>query len=208
METCNKVTVKIFGQEYTIVGETPADQITQVAAYVDEKMREISGGSMGAPLGPLAVLTAVNVADEYFQTQRGAEELKRKNLQLEQDAAKYVQLWEEAKKNFIQYKEQAQASAGQEESAKKQLAAQQNENEALRRQIDKMESEAETMQKKYADLLERLDSQEEAGESSKAELKNLEDKCREIENNFFDLQMENIQLKGELDRYKKIVESE
>ena len=32
--------------------------------------------------------------------------------------------------------------------------------------------------------------------------KEVEDKCRELENSFFDLQMENLQLKKELERQK------
>ena len=33
-------------------------------------------------------------------------------------------------------------------------------------------------------------------------IKEVEDKCRELENSFFDLQMENLQLKKELERQK------
>jgi len=37
-------------------------------------------------------------------------------------------------------------------------------------------------------------------------LQELEAKCKDMESSFFDLQMENIHLKGDLDRYKKIVD--
>jgi hypothetical protein len=37
-------------------------------------------------------------------------------------------------------------------------------------------------------------------------IKELEVKNKELENNYFDLQMENIQLKGEMERYKRLVE--
>ena len=33
-------------------------------------------------------------------------------------------------------------------------------------------------------------------------VKEVEEKCRELENSFFDLQMENLQLKKELEKYK------
>ena len=49
-------------------------------------------------------------------------------------------------------------------------------------------------------------AREEAGESSTTAIRELESKCKEMESSFFDLQMENIQLKGELERYQKIVE--
>ena len=38
----NKVTVRIYGQEYTISGERDPETIQEIAAYVDEKMKEIS----------------------------------------------------------------------------------------------------------------------------------------------------------------------
>ena len=33
-------------------------------------------------------------------------------------------------------------------------------------------------------------------------VQDIENKCRELENSFFDLQMENLQLKKELEKYK------
>ena len=35
-------------------------------------------------------------------------------------------------------------------------------------------------------------------------VREVEDKCKELENSFFDLQMENLQLKKELEKYKNI----
>ena len=58
----------------------------------------------------LAILTAVNCADEYFKNIRLTNDLKSKNEQLEKDTQHYVQLWDEAKKNFLQYKEDAKTS--------------------------------------------------------------------------------------------------
>ena len=38
---------------------------------------------------------------------------------------------------------------------------------------------------------------------AEASIKELEDKCKELENSFFDIQMENIQLKKEVGNYKR-----
>jgi len=51
-----------------------------------------------------------------------------------------------------------------------------------------------------------MKSQEENKISNSSIVKELEAKCRDVESSFFDLQMENIQLKGEVDRYKKMME--
>ena len=70
--------------------------------------------------------------------------------------------------------------------------------EELKRQNQMLLSQNEEMK-------ERLAHQEVSGISSEsAELiSQLENKCKDIESSFFDLQMENIRLKGELDQFKK-----
>jgi cell division protein ZapA (FtsZ GTPase activity inhibitor) len=62
----NKVTVRIYGQDYTITGEKSQAYIERVAQHVDEVMSAISDAVGGASASSLAVLTAVNIADEFF----------------------------------------------------------------------------------------------------------------------------------------------
>ena len=62
-----KVGVRIYGQDYTISGERDEQTIVEIAAYVDAKMREIGRFFAGGAQGSLAVLAAVNVADELFE---------------------------------------------------------------------------------------------------------------------------------------------
>ena len=102
----NKVKVKIYGQEYVIAGEKTKEEIIQVAAHVDMKMQEVTEAAKAAGVVPsnIAVLSAVNIASEYFQVLEEMEELKRMNIQLEKDAQHYVQLWDESKKNYMDYK--------------------------------------------------------------------------------------------------------
>lgn len=62
----NKVNVKIYGQEYTIAGDKPREHIIKVADYVDNKMNQIAKALPTGSASSLAVLTAINSADEYF----------------------------------------------------------------------------------------------------------------------------------------------
>ena len=97
MEERNRVNVKIYGQEFTISGDLPRDHIMKVADYVDGKMHELAVTMPSCSMSSLAVLTAVNSADEYYKAIRVINELKLKNQQLEKDAQHYVQLWEDRK---------------------------------------------------------------------------------------------------------------
>lgn len=206
MAEINKVLVKINGQEYTIAGEMPREHILKVAEYVDRKMEEIARGLPPHAMSSLAVLAAVNAADEYYKREDENKSLREKCDQLEKDAEHYVELWDEAKKSFLEYKEDAQSNLDHMDDLEKQFDDKTQELVALTGGYKELEEKCNELQKKNEELVRRLSAKENADAVSSTEAKELEDKCKDIENSFFDLQMENIQLKGELDRYKKIVE--
>ncbi len=181
----NKVKVKIYGQEYVIAGEKPKEEIIQVAAHVDMKMQEITEAARAAGAVPanIAVLAAVNITSEYFQMLEEMEDLKRMNIQLEKDAQHYVQLWDESKKNYMDYKEETQAIVTQ--------------RDELMEKLRQKDAEIKQMSESFESAKAQTQSNMEAAVGE------IEAKCRELENSFFDLQMENLQLKKELEKYKQ-----
>jgi cell division protein ZapA len=66
----NATTVEIFGREYKIRGVADEQYMRRVAGYVDEKMREVSAGSSLPSHDRLAILAALNIADELFQERK------------------------------------------------------------------------------------------------------------------------------------------
>ena len=62
----NRVRVNIYGEEYTIRSDGDLDYIREVAEYVDRKMREISEKTANRSPSRVAILAALNIADEYF----------------------------------------------------------------------------------------------------------------------------------------------
>lgn len=82
------VTVEIGGQRYPIRSSLDAAYVTQLAAYVDQKMQLAARETTSGDTLKVAVLAALNVADELFRAraaegsvqhhwQRKAEELER-----------------------------------------------------------------------------------------------------------------------------------
>jgi cell division protein ZapA len=63
----NKVEVRIGGKAYTLVGVEADEYIQRVALYIDRKMNEILRGNSNLSTSMVAVLTAINVADDYFK---------------------------------------------------------------------------------------------------------------------------------------------
>ena len=66
------VRVEIFDQGYNLRGTDP-DYILKLAEYVDAKMRAVSEQTHTVDSARLAVLAALNIADEYHLLKRSAE---------------------------------------------------------------------------------------------------------------------------------------
>ena len=66
-DTPNLVHVQIFGLTYTVRAGADPGYVEQLAAFVDEKMREVSRGSGAVDSVRIAVLAALNIADECFR---------------------------------------------------------------------------------------------------------------------------------------------
>lgn len=60
------VEVEIFGQQYKLRGEGDDSRIREIASLVDRRMREIYDQTKVVDSMKLAVLTALNLADELL----------------------------------------------------------------------------------------------------------------------------------------------
>ena len=70
-----RVSARIHGDEYIIRGNAEAQHIEKVAQYVDLKMNQLTLSNRYLPPKKIAVLAAVNVADELFRLQEDYEAL-------------------------------------------------------------------------------------------------------------------------------------
>ena len=61
------VAVEIAGQRYPIRSSLDPDYVVRLATYVDEKMRAAADSSPSGDSMRLAVIAALNVADELFR---------------------------------------------------------------------------------------------------------------------------------------------
>lgn len=67
MKEENVVSIHILGSEYKIRGDSDPEHIMKVASFVDSKMRELEG--KGVLPEKIAILAALNIADEYLKYQ-------------------------------------------------------------------------------------------------------------------------------------------
>jgi cell division protein ZapA len=198
-----RVKVKIFGREYTISGDKTQEYIEMVAGYVDEKMRQMSGMLPNGSASEMAALVAVNIADELFSRDNVVAKMEARTDQLEHDANHYIQLWEEAKKSFLQYKDEARRAWDEKGELQASFDAAEAEMSGLKELIQELEAQLRALEHKNEGLNARLRVQEDEYGGAQTRIDELESRNKEIESNFFDIQMENIQLKGEIERYRR-----
>jgi len=78
--------VTIFGTDYPLKVSENVDYIRKVAGYVDAKMKEVYDTKSDRPIHQIAILAALNIADEYFceknQRQQDLQKIERKVKQL------------------------------------------------------------------------------------------------------------------------------
>jgi cell division protein ZapA len=81
------VTVEIGGQRYPIRSTLDERYVAELAAYVDQKMRAASDAAPTSDMLGLAVLVALNIADEFFrerdQQSVSSDDLHERAIRLE-----------------------------------------------------------------------------------------------------------------------------
>jgi cell division protein ZapA len=77
LEEKTKVTAVIYGEEYVVKGYAKPGYIEGIAAYVDKKMRLIGQKNSHLSTSKVAVLAALNIADELYKLQEDYDSLAK-----------------------------------------------------------------------------------------------------------------------------------
>lgn len=77
-ESFDKTKVVIFGKDYEIKGEHDEEYIQKIASYVDSIMQDISNKTGIISTERIAVLTALNIADEMNKERQRFDEYIQK----------------------------------------------------------------------------------------------------------------------------------
>ena len=64
------IKVEIYDQAYTVRSDGDPDYLRQLAEYVDQRMREISSGTLTVDSRKVAILAALYIADELHQLRK------------------------------------------------------------------------------------------------------------------------------------------
>ncbi len=95
--TTVRATVEIFGQRLGLRADGDEARVQEIARFVDFRMREVADRSSSVDTVKIAVLTALNIADELFQERESDQDARHKRL--EEQAERLVIRLEEAMKS-------------------------------------------------------------------------------------------------------------
>ncbi|MCT4634018.1 MAG: cell division protein ZapA [Firmicutes bacterium] len=166
MANKNKVVVKILGQEYTLVSEDDREYMQKIANYVDDRMEDISKGNKKFSTAMTAVLTALNIADDFMRLNDVIKEkdneiakvqevvaskdnaIEELNQRLERKIAEYEDLFDKFKINASLEKDQPLVDDGESEILREELYKREDELleaknliQEFRVELDKSKSE-------------------------------------------------------------------
>ena len=92
--TTVRATIEIFGQRLGVRTDGDVERLERVARFVDERMREVADRSSSVDTVKIAVLTALNIADELYCERESKQDARHKRL--EEQAERLVFKLEEA----------------------------------------------------------------------------------------------------------------
>ena len=93
-ENAGSTAVKIYGRTYHLRGEGDPVYLTRLAALVDERMHEVSESTGTADTLKVAILAALNLADEFLQG--GGEVTRQESRDTEIRLGQIVTMLDEA----------------------------------------------------------------------------------------------------------------
>lgn len=81
----------IAGQRYAVRTDSDETYVAQLAAYVDAKMREVRRATRLVPTHSVAILAALQIADELQRERRSRGELRREVRERSRAILRYLE---------------------------------------------------------------------------------------------------------------------
>lgn len=167
----NTVTVKINGVEYNLKGKENEKYLLAVAEYVDGKFKEISANNNKLSTTAVAVLSALNIADEYFKCELDNEELVKRKNSLEE---KCMALKERLKEVKVDSEEYNKTKNNEIDNLKSIICSM----EEKIKEVDNLYSTIDNLHKELEETKQKLQAEKEEFE------KNFVTKTEELKQNF------------------------
>lgn len=175
-----KTNVTIDGRNFTVVGEGSEEYIKELAAFVDEKIKEMTSKNDKLSSSMAATLAALNIAHDLFKSN---EELNRLKAESKAPLENYNRILE-------------------------QLEKEQNKNKELIMKCDTLKDEVIETKKQNELLIREIENLKRAMEIKERELKENQTLIKKLQDKIYENQVELIEVKKELEEVLKTVDEE
>ncbi len=151
-----RVSVKIFGNEYTVVGESSVEYMQNLAKKIDEMMKNIGNSNNKYSPTMIAVLTALNLADDLSKKSQECEFLNREYKKMKENYDTPIKELKSANQDIEALKEHS--AAIQEELSKLQIEKNKlnRENKLYKDEIKNLRCELDVSRSTIKELQNKL----------------------------------------------------
>ncbi len=175
-----KTNVTIDGRNFTVVGEGSEEYIKELAAFVDEKIKEITSKNDKLSSSMAATLAALNIAHDLYKSN---EELTKLKAEAKAPLENYNKILE-------------------------QLEKEQNKNKELIVKCNTLKDEVIETKKQNELLIREIENLKRAMEIKERELKENQTLIKKLQDKIYENQVELIEVKKELEEVLKTVDEE
>lgn len=175
-----KTNVTIDGRNFTVIGEGSEEYIKELAAFVDEKIKEITSKNDKLSSSMAATLAALNIAHDLYKSN---EELTKLKAEAKAPLENYNKILE-------------------------QLEKEQNKNKELIVKCNTLKDEVIETKKQNELLIKEIENLKRAMEIKERELKENQTLIKKLQDKIYENQVELIEVKKELEEVLKTVDEE
>lgn len=199
MKEMNKVIVKINGSEYPMVGPKSEEHMLRVARYVDQEIRKITTANPKLSTSSASILSAINIADVFFECCDENEELLKENEELNKKVGTGE---EELKLEMKKLELSLQGKAKSEEDLKTKIDELNKLIEEQKSKISKLENDIQSKDKQIKEYKVEVDELEDLTKIAEEKARVAEQMSSKFQNDAYRVQLEKIEIENELKFFK------
>lgn len=176
----NKIDVFIGGRNFTVVGEESSEYVYELAAHVDQKIKEMTSKNEKLNDSMASILAALNITDEYYKVKAELNSLK-----------------ERAKTPIEEYYNQ-----------KEQIKVANDEMKELETRYSRNKDELKNIRRENQRLNLANEKDVRALKLKENELQNSQNMIKKLQDKIYDNQVQLIEVKKELEEMLKLYDEE
>lgn len=199
MKEMNKVIVNINGSEYPMVGPKSEEHMLRVARYVDQEIRKITTANPKLSTSSASILSAINIADVFFECCDENEELLKENEELNKKVGTGE---EELKLEMRKLELSLQGKAKSEEDLKTKIEELNKLIEEQKSKISKLESDIQSKDKQIEEYKVEADELKDLTKIAEEKARVAEQMSSKFQNDAYRVQLEKIEIENELKFFK------